>query len=463
MPLRSGRTGRSTYDRYLSIVSASSVSAERADGMVASFTLTGAIWTPDTDVDLKLTNAGATWTLTDHDDTAETYTASGAVAILNSITLRNGYTQTLHYTGGALTSVSDSYGRSLSFTYTGGLLITVTVPDSLVVTYGYVPAASRPASTTAWLRCPIPPCRLTSQTYHYAQPGLPFALTGVTDEDGNGYQSWTYDATGRGTSSQRGTGPTADITQVAYDDMTGFRTITDVLGAQETYKFIDNPGGVPIVMEIDRAAFGSSPAATRTFGYDANGYLASQTDWNGNLTTYVNDVHGDPTTINEAVGSPVAAHDDDHLRSDVCASAEPDHQRRADHNVRVRRQRKPPYPHRSGHHHPDGPVPDGRTDADLDLHVAELPAGVGQDAEGQPHDEYGYDGSGALTSTTNALQQTTQITQHTGGGYPQIIVDPNNVTTTLDYDARLRLTSQHGKDREGCAADATTITMRRGT
>ena len=71
------------------------------------------------------------------------------------------------------------------------------------------------------------------------------------------------------------------------------------------YKFTTLQG-VPKVTEIDRVATATLPAATRKFTYDTNGYTASQTDWNGNLTSYVNDVHGQPTTINEAVGTPLA-------------------------------------------------------------------------------------------------------------------------------------------------------------
>ena len=55
--------------------------------------------------------------------------------------------------------------------------------------------------------------------------------------------------------------------------------------------------------------------------------------------------------------------------------------------------------------------------------------------------KYTYDSSGALTLTTNALGQTSRITQHLPGGLPQTIVDSNGVTTTLTYDARLRLLS----------------------
>jgi YD repeat-containing protein len=52
-----------------------------------------------------------------------------------------------------------------------------------------------------------------------------------------------------------------------------------------------------------------------------------------------------------------------------------------------------------------------------------------------------YDSTGALTVVTNPLNQTTMITAHTGGGYPQTIIDPNGVSTTLAYDSEVRLTS----------------------
>ena len=58
-------------------------------------------------------------------------------AFLGSIKLRNGYTQTLGYAAGKLTSVTDTYDRKLLFTYQNGALHTVTTPDNLVLTYAY--------------------------------------------------------------------------------------------------------------------------------------------------------------------------------------------------------------------------------------------------------------------------------------------------------------------------------------
>ena len=122
--------------------------------------LVSGTWTPDTDVDMTLTNSGSTYTLTDHDDTIETYTVSGGDGTLNSIALPNGYTQTLNYTGGVLNSVSDSYSRSLSFTYTGSVLTGVSTPDSATLTYGYTTTAQNLLTSVTYNTSPS-----TSQTY----------------------------------------------------------------------------------------------------------------------------------------------------------------------------------------------------------------------------------------------------------------------------------------------------------
>lgn len=81
---------RHNYDRYLRIVSSTEVDAERSDGKVVTFNLVSTVWTPNADVDIKLTKSGSTYTLTDHDDTIETCTASGSIATLDSIAKPNG-------------------------------------------------------------------------------------------------------------------------------------------------------------------------------------------------------------------------------------------------------------------------------------------------------------------------------------------------------------------------------------
>src|SRR5262249_30429434 len=154
---------------------------------------------------------------------------------------------------------------------------TVTTPDSLVLTYGY---SGNHLASISYSTSPV-----TSQSYLYENAALPNALTGIVDENGNRYATWTYDSNGRATSSQHAGG--ADLTTVSYNDTDGSRKVTFPLGSQRVYKFTTLQG-VPKVTEVDRLASGGVPAATQKFIYDSDGYTASQTDWNGNLTTFVN-------------------------------------------------------------------------------------------------------------------------------------------------------------------------------
>ena len=434
-----GTDWRSTYDRYLEISASggqpTSLTAERADGRSLAFVPNGNNWVSDSDIDIALTQSGSIWTLTDHNDTVEAYTANASGnAYLNSITTRGGYSQTLSYNANnQLTGVVDSYGRALSFTYQNGLLSTVTTPDGLVLSYGYTGAGGNNVLTSvSYSTSPA-----TSQTYLYENPALPFALTGIIDEDGNRYATWTYDSQGRGTSSQLAGG--VNQTQIAYNS-DGTITVTNGLGVADTYTF-QTLQNAPKVSQISRAPTSTTAAATRMFTYDSNGYLASATDWNGNQTTYVNDVHGDPTTIREAFGTAAArvttiTYDTTfvHLPSQIVTSGSTT----------------------SLTYDGSGDLLT-RTDTDTTFNIFPY-ATNGQartwtntwsnfllaSTQGPRTDlvqmtKFGYDNSGALTSVTDALGHVTNIAAHTGGGLPLTIVDPNGVTTNLTYDARQRL------------------------
>jgi len=441
--LTAGMNWRSNYDRYIRILSASSVIVERQDGRQLSFTLSGSTWSPDSDVDLHLTNSGSTWTLTDSTDTVETYTtqSGGFEAILNTITSRNGYTQTLHYNGSSqLTSVSDSYSRSLGFTYNNGLIQTVTTPDSLVLTYGYTTITQGTQLTSvSFNTSPV-----SSVTYNYGQNSAPFsALTSIIDEDNNTYATWTYDIYSRGLTSQLGGG--ANLITMTYNS-DGTTTVKNALGVRDIYSF-STLQGVPKITQIARQATSTTAAATRTFGYDGNGYLNSATDWDGNLTTYTNDGRGQPTVINEAVGSSVARTTDVTYDTTTPNTIYP-------------------------YHLPTVMVTPGLTtnftyDASGNLRLKTLMDTTSQSVpystNGQTrtwHYTYSnfllasvrtprtdvtnktsftYDSSGALTEISNALSQNTNITAHTGGGLPLTVVDPNGITTALTYNNRNHL------------------------
>jgi RHS repeat-associated protein len=437
-----GVNWRGTYDSYLNITpatgQATSVVAERADGQVISFIFNGSAWTTDTDVDATLTQSGSTWTLKDHNDTVFSYTAlSTGEGLLNSITLRNGYTQNLTYNGTQLQTVIDSYNRQLGFSYfSDGMLKTVTTPDTLVLTYGFTAATGGNQLTSVTYNTnPV-----TSQTYVYGNSAFPFALTGITDENNNRFATWTYNSSGQGLTSQHGTGSsTANLTTLTYNS-NGTTTVTNAFGVADTYTF-STLQNVPKFVEISRAKTTTTAAATSTFGYDANGFLNSETDWNGNKTTYVNNSNGDPTTINYAVGSTNA------YGVTISYDATFIH---LPHQIIT--------PGLTSTFVYDG---NGNTlsRTDLDTTTNTVPYSTsGQSREHQytwsstgqelsvqlPRTDltaitkFGYSG-GTLISITDALGHETKITKYTGGGLPQTVIDPNNVTTTLTYDPRLNL------------------------
>jgi hypothetical protein len=180
------------------------------------------------------------------------------------------------------TAAASTPDNTINYTYVSSV-----VGSLLVLSAVYNPSTANP----------IVNYRYSPSTY------FPCVLIEQLDEHGNAYVQWTYDSGGRVLTSQHGVG--ADLTTVSYDDATDNHTVSSALGQSELYTFTTLLGE-PKLTEIDCLATATTTAATRLFTYDTNGYIASQTYWNGNLTVYVKDDHGQPTIITDASGTPVA-------------------------------------------------------------------------------------------------------------------------------------------------------------
>ena len=309
-PTALGGNWRSNYDTYIRLVTATALVVERPDGQELNFTFNGSQWVPDSDVGYVLNSSPGVYLLTNPDNSGVSYQASfpealaRPVAIIPDITNPGTNTQTLTYdSSNRLINVTDVLGRQLTFTYQGNLLSTVKTPDGLVMTYGFNSSGVTPGVNDRLASVSFSTKPATSISYLYENAGLPFALTGLIDQNGKRYASWTYDGFGRALTSQHGTG--ADLITVSYDDATGNRTVTNALGQQSVYKFaiLQN---MPKLSEIDRLATATTAAATRMFSYDGNGYLSGTTDWNGVLTAYSNDAAGNVLSMTEASGTAQA-------------------------------------------------------------------------------------------------------------------------------------------------------------
>ena len=436
-----GSNWRHNFDRYLHIINPSTIYgavAERADGQYVTFSSSAGTYTSDTDLDYSLTKSGSTWTLTAPDDTVETYSQTADKATLSSIKLRNGYTQTMHYTSGQLTSVTDTYGRTLGITYTSSLLTGLTTPDSANLSYGYVNYSSSGANRLTTVTYNTSPA--TNITYLYENASYPAALTGITNENNKRSATWTYDNQGRAITSQLAGG--INFTSVTYDDATGNRLVRGPLGIIETYKF-SMLQGVPKVIEIDRAANGTVAFSSRKFSYDSNGYVKTETDWNGNQTAYTNNSHGLPTSIVYASGSA-----DTHTTSITYDST----WARLAHIITT------PGLTATLNYDSSGNL---ATRVLADTTSTSVPystngqtrtwtytyTSTGQLASAQlPRTDvtakttYTYTG-GVLTNIQDALGHNTRIVTYKPGGLPLTVRDPNNTLTTLAFSSRLWLTS----------------------
>ncbi len=462
---------RSTYDRYLQITSATTLVVERPDGQMLQFLQAGGVWSGDTDVDLRLTVSGSTWTLTDHQDTVETYTvttpyvAGGSAygrADLMSIRARNGYTQTVARSGGVVSSVKDSYGRTLTFGYASGVLTSVKTPDGTTIGYSYggTGGVGTTMPLSGQLKLSFNSSFLTGVTYattpasavKYAYANR--LLSSVTDEDGNLYQSWTYDAQGRAVSNHAGTG-SAGLTAVLYN-ADGSRSVTGPLGEVETYRFASFQGGQQLV-EVDRAASATVAAASETFAYDVNGYLQTRTDFGGTQTSWMHDSRGRPTTVVKASGSSpdvsqtttIAYHPAFNLPLTVTApnlTSVFTYDANGEVLTRTDTDEAPDYAK-------------GQTTRTWTYTWANaLLASVQRPrTDVAAKTALAYDASGALVSVTDALGHATTVTAHSGGGLPQVVTDPNGVVTTLAYDSRQRPLSQSVATAAGARTTTRTL------
>lgn len=395
-------------------------------------------------------NAGV-YVLVDWNDTVriygriEPFVGIGQVARLTQIVYRNGYTQTLQYVncGQAncpMASVTDSYGRTLTFNYITNpscgyfsewTASSVTTPDGSTISYTY--GCANLSSVT------YPTSTPSTVSYLYQDSTFPRALTDIIDANGNDLSSWTYDDStpcGFVLTSQNAGG--ANLTTFSYSNLyngclPGTTTVTNALGQQFVYKFsqlqtLTNQGAsvyYPINTEVDRLAGPETTAATQTFTYDNNGYPASATDWDGNVTTYQYDSIGDEGSLTMASGTPIAR-----TITTTWVSTYPLHlpTQIVDGNRTV-----------SFSYDANGnTLAKTITAPNLTSTWSYTYNGIGEaltatDPRGNVT-TYAYDAQGNLTSVTNALGQTTRFTSYDANGRPLSIQDPNGAVTTLTYN-----------------------------
>jgi YD repeat-containing protein len=236
----------------------------------------------------KVASNGVMWRYTSG-DTVEEYSDKGK---LLSITAVNGMKQTLTYDGvtGLLANVQDATGRKIVFAYSANQLESITTDGNKTTRYAYnalglITDVQRPDNT--------------HRLYHYEDTRFPTYLTGITDESGARFATWTYDAQGRAISSEHAGG--ADKTQLSFN-ADGSTTVTNALLKKTIYRF-DDIAGDRRVVKVEGQPTANCAGANQNYTYTPEGWVESKTDWNGNKTTYQYNSKGQETSRTEAFGT----------------------------------------------------------------------------------------------------------------------------------------------------------------
>jgi len=451
------------------------VLVRRQDGKSYNFDFVSNAWITDADIPDRLievkdaNNIRIGWRYTvAADDSVETYTATGKLLY---ITDRTGRTQTLTYdlplaSGGdgdpeTLDVVTDDTGRQLVFTYDiDKRIATVTDPAGGLITYGY-------DTQNNLVSIQYPDGR--SKTYHYNEPehtsgaNLPHALTGITDENGDRYATYQYQADGKAIATGHAGG--ADLHTLTYG--TNSTTVTDPLGTQRTHTFTTILGVVKSTGQSQPGGSGCGPASSATT-YDANGNVASRADFNGIQTCYAYDLTRNLETARVeglASGTACPATLATYTPAPNTAERKILTEWHSSFRLPVKvteagRETTTVYDARgnvTSYSVKDTTTGQTRTWTTTYLYHPSVPGVLSQKIEDGPRtdvadltttDYYlpdenclgGHFGCRAqVRQITNALGHVTQITRYTAHGQPEEIVDANGLTTALTYDARQRL------------------------
>jgi len=301
----SGKNWLHNFQRFITSKEVNQAAVQRNTGEITTFTFKLGAWQADADVKdklLQLTNTTGSltgWQYTDVNTNA--VVIYDAVGKLISIEYANGLMQTLSYsvddtpltiapTPGLLINVQDSFERNLSFTYdVNGRMVSMTDPVGNVTQYAY--------DTTGNLIAVTNPDG-SSRQYLYNEPvytsntNLQNALTGIIDEFGTRYATYRYNAEGKAVSTEHAGG--VEKYQLSYN--TDSVSVTNPLGSEYSDRFKSVLGVVKSAGQDQPSGAGCTSAASNQ-SYDANGNLASRTDFNGNLSCYAYDLSRNLETV----------------------------------------------------------------------------------------------------------------------------------------------------------------------
>jgi RHS repeat-associated protein len=394
--------------------------AYRADGASSDGTAWGSIAWNATTTTITINNR--TYKFSSQKSTLTSVSKSG-------ITLYN----YIYDTSNRLTQITHKTGRSVIFVWTNGLVTQITDPDNKIWSYSYT-TSKNIASVT-------PPAGTPGvRTYFYEDPVSANRLTGYAI-DGVRATRYAYDTSGRVISS--GTDNNEARDRLSYAPYS--TTLTDALGQTTSYNFeLVGTTGFKRVIGTSPRVTSSYPTAPANQVYDANGFLDYSLDWNNVKTDYTYNANGQLTDIVLAAGTPSA------YRTGNTWGAGWQIATSSVLGGNTSAFKKSSYTYDSRWNLATAAVADLRTGETRNSSytytygandvLASVSSSVNLGST-TATTSVSYNALGFMTSATNAIGQVTTYSNHNGYGQPGTIVDINEISTTLLYDARGNLTS----------------------
>ncbi|MFN7089158.1 MAG: RHS repeat-associated core domain-containing protein [Allorhizobium sp.] len=423
-------------------------------------------------------SSSSNWLITGPDDrrwSLQTFAGVNTTTLFDvarptSVEDREGYIWTYNYDPAdhRLLSIVDTYNRTISFSWNyfyittvsgraGSLpfpeaISTITFPDGTKATYEYDPVPASAAPSTGKVERLVAvrwkdstDTIVDSEIYHYEDADYPHALTGITDGRGSRVATYAYDDRGRAISTAGASGSDTFTVEYGTDGSQDTRRVTNPLGKVAVYRF-SHVGSSTFDIQlagVDGEASSHCVASDSSFTYDSNGYVATWTDEEGRVTSYVRDVKGRPTLIRQATGTP-----DERTTTVVW---------HATLNVPTSIARQgltTTYSYNLA-----GQLID-KTEADTTTSTVPYStagqsrtwsytytsSGLLQSADGPKPGtsdavSYTYDANGYVATFTNEVGHLYTVIATNGRGLPTQLQDPNGVIENLTYDARGRLIS----------------------
>lgn len=317
---------------------AATLTAYRGNRSVITYTLLNGTYVASANVRDRVSAVSGGYQYYDAEhESIETYNTAGQQILAE---MANGSKVSFAYSAGTtaaapaagyLIQIADNVGRTLKFEYllpqgttsastaTAGLLSKVT--DSAGISASFTYDSSKNLVSITW-------ADNKSQQFLYESPALIWALTGLIDENGNRFSTWTYDGQGFATGNSLGQGVNEYIVRYASVPQYYLASETPDFNLNLLYRryellpptgvAITRPNGESIKWEaagvlggvrlagVTQPAGSGCGAASNAVAYDASGNVTQKDNMSGSRTCYAYDAQNREVVRVEGVAKTVS-------------------------------------------------------------------------------------------------------------------------------------------------------------